>query len=76
MAMDSKCLGHRGNSSIGRVPALHAEDTGVDAEIRQVLRNSWSSRYSLQKDHILAIACLLASQIKLGAVAQLVRAPV
>ena len=28
-----------------------------------------SSRYSLEKDHILTIACMLAVQIKLGAVA-------
>ena len=41
--------------------------TGIDARILQVLPNSFVESF-------LDIACLLANQIKLGAIAQLVRA--
>ena len=72
--MASRFSGNRGISSIGRAPASHAEGTGFDAQILQVIPANFV--FSLGKDPILAIACWLVHHIQLGAVAQLVRAPV
>ena len=55
MAMESTNVNHRGISSIGRAPALHAGGTGIDARILQVLRNSivewlvWKGSHFLDK---------------------------
>ena len=74
--MASRFSSNWGISSIGGVPALHAGGTGIDAGFSKCSPLILSSRYSLGKDPILAIACWLVNHIQLGAVAQLVRAPV
>ena len=49
MAMDSRCFGHRGISSISGAPALRAGGIGIDARVLHALRNSFlESLFSLK----------------------------